>query len=317
MKSIRHDNEKSENVTYRKNSERGSGDRSVAEIWHVSKRVMKSIRHGAEMWLLHLFICLVAIVSCALPTAADPVVKPEQGYSEFFSEIENFFLFRPILMKKAFYGMSVLQGDPKVARFHIEKEIFSCGAGAAAYTNCPIGRFKTKKRQQKVSNAIRVAVNISRIESRKYKKGMKVVSLFWNPTLLVPPALDIREFLSLLNVAKESKYFQIEESLKRIRFNAVFQRKIELVLDATLADNLIGSQRSCEREGRSDRWKCMDSASGVYSTIPLDRRDRFTFVLDSSDFDILDETGSFTIFLKATRVKINQQHFAVRSERVL
>ena len=278
---------------------------------------MKNVHYTTNIWPLHLIVSLIVFAHCIIPANASSVTKENQDYAEFFSEVTNFFLFQPHLIKDIFYCMSVLQGNPEIARIHIEKEIFSCHANTTLHTTCPIDRFTLEKKRQRIPNTIEVATDFSRIESRKHKKNIKVVSLFWKPKLLIPPTLKIQEFLSLLNIAKDSKYFRIEKSLTQIKFNVVFERKIELVLNATLANNLIGSQRSCIQQGELNRPECANVTNEVNRTISFDKMDRLTFVLGSVDFAVLDEIGSLTLYLKATQVKINQQYYTPASEKVL
>jgi hypothetical protein len=129
--------------------------------------------------------------------------------------------------------------------------------------------------------------------------------------------MSVQKFLSDLNIAQESEYFQINPRLRTLRFNAVFENEIELLMDSALADNLIGRQRNCVKKRGRNRWECITTNAGVYETIPNDKKDMVTFVLDYIDFDSLSEIGSLNLYLRPTHVQINRQLFKVRQFKIM
>ena len=277
---------------------------------------MKKIRHRGKAWLLSAAILLMATAHSAPSVYAETTVRNGWNYVAFFSEAKNFFLFHPNSIREIFYSISILQGNPRVAKRHIERDIFSCRVGAALYANCPVDRLETEKRELKIPNSFEIAVNFSKIENKKYNKNMRVVALSWKPDLPISPVMSIREFLAILNIAKESKYFRIIEPLKQIRFHVVLDRDFQIIMDAALADNLISSQNNCSPQRDIHQRECVETTDGVYRTLPTDFQDRLLFVLNSTDFTVQDEVGSHSLYFQATRARINQQYFKVRNDKV-
>ena len=56
----------------------------------------------------------------------------------------------------------------------------------------------------------------------------------------------------------------------------------------------------------------MTKIAGVDDKIPRYGKDRLARVMDSSDFEALNEFGSLNVLLRATLVRINQQFHKIR-----
>lgn len=221
----------------------------------------------------------------------------ESEYTNFWSDYENVFVYRPSLVKQTFYNIISLKGKSTVARNHINSEILGCKPDSPTHSICRIDKLIRLKKKWQVKRYFEIPVNYSIVSIRKYfaDKQKRILTISWQPALFQPPNIEVEKFLEYVGAAKDSPYYTVIPELKRIQYNPIFQKKVEIVVSTVIANNIFS----------------------LYQTPLTDYRDSLTFYLDSSSTDFRYQTRYINLNLKIKHLKINHQVFKVLKDRFL
>ena len=168
---------------------------------------------------------------------ASPKQESTIDYPNFFSDSNNIFSIDPKIAKEIFFELAILLGNKKVAKSKIDQKFFSCRGANRNRAYCS----HLKKNQKSLKDNLVIPIIAKNVES--YRQGRlkkrKRLSLQWQPKTWLPPKISPKEFLDYLGAANNSKYYRLDDQILDIRLVVNFPRRIDLILDRKLADNIV------------------------------------------------------------------------------
>lgn len=244
---------------------------------------------------------LLSIAWSQLPAQEN---KTEIGYAEFFSEYQNFYLFHPEFVKKTFWGLASLKNPKITTKRIVEKKVFQCHQ-SDLMGSCYYDQFLNDQKINQIPKVIIVPVVFSKISALSVSKNKSRVFLSWEPKSFNTPIFDTSLFLKNANLAENSRDYNINPAIKRIKLNLVFPNELSFVMDKRSARSLIEVEKQCEER------KCTQLTSGIYKNIPNDYKDKLYFRYKETDYSLSDSIISINMHLKAVKVKLNHQTYKI------
>jgi hypothetical protein len=223
------------------------------------------------------------------------ITQPE--YVNFWSDYKNIFLFQPKLVKTVFNEIIDLKSNNKAVRRLINYEVLGCQSEVSYNAGCRIDQLKLQRKKSKLSSRYTIPANFTGISFRPYKnqKTRSLVMLSWRPALFRPPLIEVDTFLDYINAARNSKIYTLKSGLEWVQIVPDFQKRIEIVVDRVMANNLMK----------------------IYQHPHNDFRDSIIFMLDSTHSARENGLSSTTLYLKAVSVKINHRIYRVQKDSTL
>jgi len=215
-------------------------------------------------------------------------------YASFFEESQNYFLTQPLLIKKLFYELSSLKGNPRVSRRIINREIFGCPEGGRAVSNCRLDRLRIERKQKGISYWVTLPVNFTKLSTQPYSKSRVLLTLSWRADLFQPPVFTTQYFLEYINAQWDSKYYTVDRNTSYLQLSASFEEQVTILLSKKIANNLLK----------------------LYSSPIRDYRDRITLRYDASSFIKEDGVGYLKTYWKAKLLRINHLRFKVPEREI-
>ncbi|MCP4751766.1 MAG: hypothetical protein GY866_12790 [Proteobacteria bacterium] len=239
----------------------------------------------------------------------------DMEYPIFWSDYRNTFLYQPVLVKKVFWGIIDLKGNERIARKFIDDEVLGCRTGALVKSGCRIDQLRLDRKKKGISKYFNVPVNFTHVSKRRFRKDKRksLLTLIWNPALIQPPILTVDAFFNYINAASSSKYYKVKKGLELIQLNSVFENKVEIVVDAVIAKNLIDlyCRPPTDIRNRATKRRKRETPFHFNCRPPTDFRDSLTFHLDSSRMGRRLKTADLDLQMKAVKVMINHQVFEI------
>ncbi len=227
-------------------------------------------------------------------------------YAEFFSEYQNFYLFHPELIKETFWGLAKPKYNNKLNRRTIEQHIFACGESYSNKT-CYYDQTVFERQDKKIPKVITIPVSFSKIAVEKISKYNRQITLSWEPESFNSPTIKASFFRKLTNLAENSRYYQFRSNIQNIKFNIVFPKEFNFILNKSFADNIIEFGRECENR------RCSKVISGAYKNIPNDKKDEIFLTFKEADFNVSDTIISINMYLKVVKIKLNHQFYKINN----
>jgi len=270
-------------------------DRLAGYLQTVSQQFKSRFNYLTLSGLLTGFLISTAFINPL--NAIVPIDNRGSEYTHFWSDYENIFVYQPALVKKTFYSILSLKGKSSIARKHIDNEILRCKPDSTVHSTCRIDKLKLQKRAWKVKKYFEVPVNYETVSIRKYygDPQKRILTIQWQPALFLPSNIAVSTFLEFIGAAENSPFYSVPPQIKRIQYNPIFQKKVEIVIGKAMANNIFA----------------------IYQ-IPLkDFRDSLTFYLESSRIEYKYQTRYINLNLKIKKLKINHQIFKVLTDPIL
>ncbi|MBU2515092.1 hypothetical protein KJ966_27545 [bacterium] len=217
-----------------------------------------------------------------------------RDYNTYFSEFDNILLYKPGFIKDIFHGLIDLKGNATNSKNHINFEVLGCFPDSRIDQACRIDQLTRKRRTLGIRSTFEIPLDFTHISARNYNKQKKIVSIKWKPDLITPPHMSVKDFLTYLNAAEDSKYYSLKKGIDRIQLNAVFDREANIIIENSFSDNLLK----------------------LYQLPKTDKRDSLIFAFDYIVPSIRNNTVHFFIHFKVNTVIINHQTFTASELRM-
>ena len=250
------------------------------------------------------FISCLLLLIAGWPQLWAQENKTKIEYSEFFSEYQNFYLFRPEFIKKTFWGLATLKNPKTTTKKIVEKKVFRCYQ-SDLNSSCYYDQFLNDQKISQIPKIIIVPVVFSKISAQNLGNKRNRIYLSWEPESFNSPILDTSLFLRKANLAENSRYYNINPAIKKIKFNLVFPKTLSFVLDRKSTKSLIEVGKICKQR------KCAQVKSGLYKNIPDDYQDKLYFSYKETDYSFSESIISINMHLKAVKVKLNHQIYKI------
>lgn len=215
-------------------------------------------------------------------------------YAAFFGEHQNIFLMEPGLVKSLFFELADTPQNYNV-RKRLEKKLFACGIGSSLTSNCLIDSLYQERKAKRITSKITIPIQILNLEKRRYNSKSDLIKFYVKDEGVLMAFLSKELYTHYIGVAENSKLYQLNPDIKSIRINAVFQKKIPILINKKTAKNL----------------------SAVYQIPPMDYKDKLQLKLNRHSFSRYMDTLSLNLFFKATSITLNNQTFKAQKESTL
>jgi len=239
-----------------------------------------------------IFFLVFILVGIQHSGSATPQQEPAIDYHRIFSDSNNIFSLDPNIAKEIFFELAILSGNKKAAKKRINQEIFSCKEGNRDRSYCNHVRNSRKELKENLLVHI-VAKNVESYSQGRLKKR-KRLSLQWQPETWLPPKITPDEFFAYLGAAKNSKLYRLDDQILEIQMVVNFPRRIDLILDHKLADNIVNLYRN---SFKTNDW--------------------INLFLDSISISKVDGTLTLILDFKVKKLSINNMLLDAESDYVL